>query len=293
MFNLYIIIFFKILKKTGVLKHLTVNIPIKFNKKKITVLIRKEIGYPNLFIADDFLSELMRIFLPQTSGCFVDVGVNIGQTLLTIKTIDKHRQYIGFEPNTVCVDYTQDLIRLNGFTNCEIRQYALSDENKVAMLALNEATDASASIVEDLRPNYFSDSVQIPCVTFDELGITEPIAVLKIDVEGSELEVLTGMQKAIDTHRPLIVCEVLDCHSTGVLDDIQKRADALCRLLQQRQYVLFQLQQHKKRIRAFHRVEQITIKYWSLDSYNSNDYLFCHATFEQQTLRLLNQLLVA
>ena len=291
MFNPFIVFFLKTLKKIKVLKYITVSIPIKFNKREITLLIQKGIGYPNLFIKDDFLSDLISIFLSQRQGYFIDVGMNIGQTLLKIKTVDEHRQYIGFEPNIVCVEYTRDLIRLNGYTNCEIRQYALSDENKIVKLSLNEATDASASIIESLRPNYFRDSVLIHCVPFDELGITEPIAILKIDVEGAELEVLMGMQKAIDTHRPLIVCEVLDCHSTGVLNATQKRADALCRLLQQHQYVLFQLKQHKERIHAFNRIDCITIKPWSLDSYNLNDYLFCHAAFEQETLILLNQLL--
>ncbi|MBK7626701.1 MAG: hypothetical protein IPJ16_05790 [Bacteroidales bacterium] len=35
----------------------------------------------------------------------IDVGANIGQTLIKIKSIDKEINYLGFEPNPVCVNY--------------------------------------------------------------------------------------------------------------------------------------------------------------------------------------------
>ncbi|MBD2752577.1 FkbM family methyltransferase [Spirosoma validum] len=282
--------FLRVLKKVGLLKYVTVNFPIVFNQKKITIPLRKEIGYPNVFIEEDFLLKLMHLFLPAKPGVFVDVGVNIGQTLLKIKTVDRDRKYIGFEPNGVCVDYTTDLIRLNKYSHCEVRNYALSDRNKRAKLALNELTDASASIIANLRPDYFKDSILIDCISFDESGITEPVSIIKIDVEGAELEVITGMQQAIDAFHPLIVCEVLDCYSAEVLDFTQKRADCLCRLLNKHDYIIFQLHQDKKRIRKFERVESINISLWSPASYKLNDYLFCHAEFEQSMIGLLNQL---
>ncbi len=235
----------------------------------------------------------MNLFLPTKQGVFIDVGVNIGQTLLKLKVVDKNRHYIGFEPNQVCVDYARALVRLNSYVNCEVREYGLSNKNKVIKLELNEATDASASIIEKLRPDYFKGSVPVNCIAFDESGITEPIAILKIDVEGAELEVLMGMQKAIDTFRPLIVCEVLDCYSIDVLGFTQQRADSLCQLLREHEYIIFQLHQGKKRINTFERLDSITINVWSPASYELNDYLFCHATFEQEMIDLLNHLSAA
>ncbi len=290
MFSSFIIFVSRILKKVTVLKHLTIVVPIAFNNKKTFILLRKGIGYPNLFIKEDFILELLSLFLPLRSGVFLDVGVNIGQTLLKVKTVDTDRPYIGFEPNAVCVDYAKELIRLNGYTNCEVREYALSDKNDVVKLALNEVTDASASMVENLRPGYFKDSVHINCVAFDESGITDKIALLKIDVEGAESEVLMGMKKAINTFQPLIICEVLDCYCTEVLEFTQQRADSLCGLLRTHDYVIFRLHQDKRRIDSFERVDSILIRMWSTESYALNDYLFCHATFEQEMIGMLNQL---
>ena len=286
----YSILLIRVLKKIKVLKYITVTTSIIFNGKKATVLIRKEVGYPNLFIEEDFLLGLLQLYLPKKTGIFIDAGVNIGQTLLKIKTVDKSRKYIGFEPNRVCVEYTKELIRINNYTNCDVRKYALSDRSKKIKLALNEETDASASIVENLRPDYFRDSILVDCIAFDEAGITEPIAIVKIDVEGAELEVIRGMQKAIDAFHPLIICEVLDCYSVEVLEFTQKRADYLCRLLRTHGYIIFRLHQDNKGIKKFELVESITINSWSPASYKLNDYLFCHAEFETGMVGILNQL---
>ena len=41
---------------------------------------------------------------------FIDVGVNVGQTLLKLKSISSEINYLGFEPNPNCVNYLKNLI---------------------------------------------------------------------------------------------------------------------------------------------------------------------------------------
>ncbi|WP_460981602.1 FkbM family methyltransferase [Spirosoma fluminis] len=264
--------------------------PVVFNKQKIILLIRNGIGYPNLFLDEDFLLALLRLFLGRKSGVFIDVGVNIGQTLLKVKTVDPTRHYIGFEPNRICADYVLDLITLNQYTNCEIKNNALSDRREQVELALNEATDAAASIVANLRPGYFSERIAVDCISFDELGLTAPISIVKIDVEGAELDVLTGMQNAIERFHPLIICEVLDSYNPDVLEFTQDRADRLCTLLETLSYRIFQIHHDHIRIRSVELVDEIQIKLWSKDSYFSNDYVFCHVDSEKEITELLSQL---
>ena len=48
----------------------------------------------------------------------------------------------------------------------------------------------------------------IPVKAIDELFIENPIGVVKIDVEGFELNVINGMQKTIATFNPYIVVEI-------------------------------------------------------------------------------------
>ena len=51
------------------------------------------------------LQNLVQI-AEQAEGTFVDVGVNLGQTLLAVKSIGEDWDYLGFEPNPCCLFYT-------------------------------------------------------------------------------------------------------------------------------------------------------------------------------------------
>lgn len=47
--------------------------------------------------------DLFKRILSVKKGDFIDIGVNVGQTLLNINSIDINSGYIGFEPNSNCV----------------------------------------------------------------------------------------------------------------------------------------------------------------------------------------------
>ena len=48
--------------------------------------------------------DILKIVLPIENKKFIDVGVNIGQTLLKLKSVSSEIDYIGFEPNPICVN---------------------------------------------------------------------------------------------------------------------------------------------------------------------------------------------
>ena len=280
----------KVLKKMGILRVLNVYFDIKINQIKVKIPVLKNIGYPNLFLKPDLFNHIFRDFIGDSKGVFVDVGVNIGQTLLKVKTLHKDLQYIGFEPNEVCANYAQKLIHANCFKNCEIRQMALVDQPRILELSTNEASDAAGSIISGLRPNYFRQKTQIQGVNFDSLGIDKPISFVKIDVEGAELEVLIGMSEAVAQWHPLILCEVLDSFSDEVLGFTQQRANKLCEWLGNQDYCIIQLQQGKENLKSFRQLQTITIKQWTQESYEWNDYLFYHQTQQAKVEHYLKML---
>ena len=274
--NFITILTSKILKKANILKNISLVVPIRHNKLKIKIPIIKGTGYPNIFITYDSLSIIYNGFCKNEKSCFIDIGANTGQSLLKIKSINKNIHYIGFEPNKICFEYLQNLVKINNFTDCHLENSALSDRKQQVLLGKNEATDSSASIIENLRPDYFKDSDLINCISYDELKLNDKISFVKIDVEGAELEVLIGMEDAIKRFKPVILCEILDSFSEEVLDFTQSRADKLCKLLNSYGYAIIQIFQDGKKIKSYKQVETIKIQQWTLESYNLNDYLFYH-----------------
>ena len=77
-------------------------------------------GYENLNLSEPWMTNVLLGLRPLFNGHFVDVGVNIGQTLLKAHAVFGEVNYIGFEPNPTCINYVQEMIRQNGFKQTEL-----------------------------------------------------------------------------------------------------------------------------------------------------------------------------
>jgi FkbM family methyltransferase len=286
--NNFTILLLKVLKRLGFLRYVKHNFKINFNNRRVLIPVSNTIGYSNLYLNEDSLNHIYKKLCGSITGTFVDVGINIGQTLIKVKTINENLDYIGFEPNIVCLDYVKRLIDINKYSGCRLEQYALADKRQQIELHMNMDVDQSASIIKNLRPAYFSSSYTVNCLPFDDLGISNHISFIKIDVEGAELEVLLGMQESIGKFKPVILCEVLDSYSDEVFDFTQSRASDVSTLLKRLDYVILQLKQGKDSSISVRKIESIKIKQWSIESAALNDYIFCHASDYDKIVSLLS-----
>jgi FkbM family methyltransferase len=170
-------------------------------------------GIQHLHSSERWMYDVLRTLLGRTPGAFVDVGANIGQTLLKVKMADGNRAYYGFEPNPAAVAYLQQLTTRNRFTNVTVFPIGLSDHTAVVTLFLKDDVDPSASIVAGFRRRErYSITRGASVHRGDEvLGHIADlrIGILKIDVEGAELDVIAGLAQTISRDQPFIICEVL------------------------------------------------------------------------------------
>lgn len=138
----------------------------------------------------------------------LDIGVNVGQTMLDIKEIIPKATYFGFEPNPACVFYTNEVIRLNNFTNASILPFGLGQKTEMAHLYSSAWDDASSSVLKREDAEYSS---VIYTKNGDEFIAQEDIAdiaFIKIDTEGYEFLVIQGLEKTIDRDQPIVFCEI-------------------------------------------------------------------------------------
>tara|TARA_Y100001968_G_scaffold329523_1_gene379054 strand:+ start:232 stop:1005 length:774 start_codon:yes stop_codon:yes gene_type:complete len=150
----------------------------------------------------------------------VDIGVNIGQTLLKWKSIGGlNAVYLGFEPNPSCIFYLAKLVTLNKFKNVSILPFALGSKTSVGQLKmtsydLGPSVDPAASLSSELRDDsFYSTYINVPIISahiaFETLNLENKEYILKIDVEGFEEEVLKGMASLIARDKPIIILEIL------------------------------------------------------------------------------------
>ncbi len=161
-----------------------------------------------------WMFPLLREGLDPRPGLFVDVGVNVGQTLLKLKAVDPNRSCLGFEPDSAAVALVRRLIRMNALPNCRVTPLGLSDEPGILELLTRDPGSAYATLVEGFRKDDFYQHRVVAAVwqgdaALERLARDQPVAMVKIDVEGAELEVVRGLRKTLARHRPTVLCEIL------------------------------------------------------------------------------------
>lgn len=213
----------RVLQLIKILPFLNLQIKKKINGKvfKIPVL-GSSIGFENLNMHETWMIMIIQKILNnqilisnREDAVFIDIGANIGQTLLKLKSINNKidsLDYYGFEPNSTCVDYLHKLIYLNKFDRVNIIPIGIGEVTKIENLFADNMFASGASVIRDFRKNQNIKYVfNIPIFNgTDALGsIKRKIGIIKIDVEGFEDSVINGLSKRIIDDRPIIICEVL------------------------------------------------------------------------------------
>lgn len=241
-------IIIRILNKFRLLPYLNVKTKITTNEKVISVPVRGRLGIGFLWDQEPWMDLLLKKLKPLFNGRFIDVGVNVGQTLVKSQTIFSDFNYVGFEPNPVCQEYCKNLIKLNQFKNCAIIPAAISEKDSILELNFfsNNDGDSSASIVENFRDKNTVVKKEFVCAYSGEnvIGFLPKIkhSFLKIDVEGAETEVIEGLKNWIDEYRPIIIAQVLPAYTADNTFRIE-RQNRIALLLSKMNYVI--LRMHK------------------------------------------------
>lgn len=136
---------------------------------------------------------------------FVDVGANIGQHSLYASYLCGH--VYSFEPIKRLYDQFSGSVFKNDILNITPYNYALGNEKKDLPIYSNEANMGGSSILVRDNKN-FLQNVKILRLddVYEQMGITRA-DMMKIDVEGYELEVLLGARSFIKKYRPKILME--------------------------------------------------------------------------------------
>lgn len=219
----------RVLNKLKLLQLFMLRTTIEVHGRKIVLPLWGKFGLLNIRLSEAWMTIALAKLKPLYRGYFVDVGVNLGQTMIKAYSVFGDTQYIGFEPNSACVHYAQELIRLNNFRNCDLLPIGISDKAEVLKLNFYYANedDSLASIVENFRPDqpihHFS---YVP--VFDYPSIKHIVhqgqhPILKIDVEGAELEVLKGFYEWIKISQPIILLEILPAYKAENTFRVQRQ----------------------------------------------------------------------
>lgn len=154
----------------------------------------------------DILEDLSRSLEPD--DVFYDVGGNVGMYTCVAALELERGAVVAFEPEPKNANRIEENLELNGLT-AEVSRTALSDENGTVELALagEDVGEGKHAIATDGE----TGTVQVDAAKVDTLvrdGELPPPTVVKVDVEGAELQALRGMKKTLERDCRLVYVEI-------------------------------------------------------------------------------------
>jgi FkbM family methyltransferase len=169
---------------------------------------------------EPWMGDVIARALPHFPGDFVDIGVNLGQTLLRYRALESEHRYIGFEPNPNCVAFVAELIAINRIGNTTIIPAACALDYGIEKLQFYQDSifDSSASLVSEFRPNQETFAthlvIAVPGAASLDAAVAGRVGIIKIDVEGFEATVMEGLEDRIAADRPCLLVEILPIYTS-------------------------------------------------------------------------------
>ena len=143
---------------------------------------------------------------------FVDVGANFGTfSLLASRIVGTSGKVIAVEPQERLAAMIEESLTLSDIQNCSVERVACGSASGERTLLVPADDSGRAGFFDGFsgRPGHAKQNVMV--MTLDALierHRGSPPALIKIDVEGSEMDVLDGAESTIRNFMPAILVEL-------------------------------------------------------------------------------------
>ncbi len=143
---------------------------------------------------------------------FVDVGSNKGDfTLLAAKVVGSDGKVLSFEPEPENCYWIRKSVEANGYENIALFEVALSATDGTASLYLGSKSGWHTLLPG--QPNRSNGTITVMTRKLDSVlreANQARVDMIKIDVEGAELEVLKGARQALSNNSDIVL--LMDLH---------------------------------------------------------------------------------
>jgi len=152
----------------------------------------------------------------QPGMTFVDVGANQGfYTILASKLVGTDGLVVAFEPASTESRKLRWNLHINSCRNVRLEEAAVGSFEGNCDFHMCLAHQGSFSSIRHPASDVTSKTqlVHVPITTLDACAsrfLRRQVDLVKIDVEGGELDVLRGAKQMFSSTRPLVMCEVED-----------------------------------------------------------------------------------
>ena len=159
---------------------------------------------------EKYETKILSYFADTKAGSIIDIGANLGYYAVILgKLLRSSDKLIAFEANPQIIEMLNKNIAINGLQeDIKVFNCALSDINDQKLkLYIPFKAGSSAASLNKLHPDDTNNSIEITTQRLDDvtqIRNLESISLIKIDVEGAELNVIKGALETIRENKPVL-----------------------------------------------------------------------------------------
>jgi len=151
-----------------------------------------------------------------------DIGANKGSFVFWLSRWCRKGTVVAFEPQPLLAHSLAEICSRLRLVNVRVEAKAVySRSGRIDLFVPNDHSPG-ASLIGKFRTTNDCESVSVPMVSLDDYFDTDKrVSLLKIDVEGAELEIFKGAERILREQSPLLVFECEDRHlEAGSVQDV-------------------------------------------------------------------------
>ena len=144
----------------------------------------------------------------------IDIGANIGMLTLVLASLQKSAKVIAFEPLSIIGKQLLNNCKVNGMNNVKVENLIVSDSDDLQHyinVPLGNTIGGSFVSPKKASQSMSTHSELLSTITLDSYLENQKenldIKIIKIDVECWEKQVLTGAEKSLKKHDPVVFIE--------------------------------------------------------------------------------------
>tara|TARA_Y200000002_G_scaffold354195_1_gene334258 strand:- start:3536 stop:4462 length:927 start_codon:yes stop_codon:yes gene_type:complete len=207
--NFFYYVLFRLVRK-----FLNARVEIKIHNFKLSVSQKKNTTSHFLLKKCDFSEiaelELIKRISDKNRIVFLDGGCNYGFFSFFVATLNKKNDVISVDASTKTCDEFRENLRMNTLNNITLMNNALSDKPYTNIKFYQAFNDWESSAISSgfIEHNAF----YIETITIDEIfknrDLKEKKFIMKLDLEGFEIQAISGSRNVIKKYKPLIIIEL-------------------------------------------------------------------------------------
>ncbi len=198
------------------------------------------------------IANLIHSLTSFDDGIVVDIGANVGASSIPIAVCRQNTKFYLFEPHPRVFEQLQKNCSVNNLRNVELVQSAVSNlsDSHVSFFAQDRSSNMGLSSLSKNSNIATFNEISVANVRLDDFfenickdNSEQKVRLIKIDVQGFELEVLRSAKQTIAENRPFIIFE-FESEYSSTIDQQNDMQHEITKFFDGMNYELYCVERH-------------------------------------------------